>query len=153
MVAVEPVHWKFDTEWDDPDLEWSTSASGTRSAMLDFGDVDDEDRPMVVVVAYPPNCRVAPHHHETDYLSLMVQGDMFVTGRRHEVGSMRFVGHGTGYGPLEIGEDGCTVIDIFLHRSGLIPVFGPREGVTAEQHEVRRQSLAARAAAVPRRRN
>lgn len=156
MVEVQahlPPHWKFHTRWDDPDLEWTTSAAGTRSAMLDIGDETDADRPMVVVVCYPPGCLVPPHHHETDSLSIMVQGDMLVSGRQHTVGSMRFIGHGTGYGPLEIGPDGCTVIDIFINRSGLIPVFGPKQGVTPEQHEARRQSLAERARAAVRRRN
>lgn len=146
-------HWKFDTRWDDPDLDWTISARGIRSVMLDIGDEADDDRPMVVIVDYPPGQHVAPHHHETDYLSIMVRGDMTVTGRPHRVGSMRFVGRGTAYGPLLAGPDGCTVIDVFLHRSGLAPVMTPKEGVSAGVHAARVAELAARAASVVRRRN
>lgn len=145
-------HWKFNTRWDDPSLDWETKST-SRSAMLDIGDEDDPDRPIVIVVEYPANRVVPPHHHETDYLSVIVQGEMKVTGRAHDVGSMRFTGAGTVYGPLEIGPAGCTVIDIFINRSGCIPVFPAREGVSPEEHEARRAKLRERMDSTPRRRS
>jgi hypothetical protein len=36
-----------------------------------------------------------------------------VTRKVHEVGSVRIVKAGTAYGPLRVGESGCTVVDIF----------------------------------------
>lgn len=146
------AHWRFHTRWDDPTLDWETKPS-SRSAMLDIGDATDPDRPIVIVVEYPANRVVPAHHHDTDYLSIIVKGGMKVTGKPHEVGSMRFTGSGTVYGPLEVGPEGCTVIDVFLDRSGCIPVFPAREGVTQEEHETRRAKLRERMDSTPRRRS
>jgi quercetin dioxygenase-like cupin family protein len=67
----------------------------------------------VIVVRYEPGAEVAPHYHQADYCSIVVEGSIEVTRKTHEVGSMRTATAGTAYGPLVAGPDGCTVVDVF----------------------------------------
>ena len=65
------------------------------------------------VVRYEPNARIEAHYHHCDYCSVVVEGWIEVTRKRHDVGSVRVVKAGTVYGPLIAGPEGCTVIDTF----------------------------------------
>ena len=97
--------WKDTEDWVEvPELQ-------LRYKSLPFGGEGDETR--AVLVRYDPGSEVPVHHHPSDYCSLVVEGSVEVTRKLHEVGSVRIVKAGTAYGPLKIGESGCTVIDIF----------------------------------------
>jgi quercetin dioxygenase-like cupin family protein len=97
--------WKDTEDWVDvPELR-------LRYKSLPFGSEGEETR--AVLVRYDPGSEVPVHHHPSDYCSLVVEGSVEVTRKLHEVGSVRIVKAGTAYGPLKIGESGCTVIDIF----------------------------------------
>ena len=66
-----------------------------------------------LMVRYDPGSEVPVHFHDSDYCSLVVDGSIEITRKVHEVGSVRIVKAGTAYGPLKVGPQGCTVIDIF----------------------------------------
>jgi len=97
--------WKDITDWTE------VAELKLRYKSLVFGSDGDETR--AVLVRYEPGSEVPVHHHPSDYCSLVVEGSVEVTRKVHEVGSVRIVKAGTAYGPLKIGESGCTVIDIF----------------------------------------
>jgi hypothetical protein len=67
----------------------------------------------VMVVRYEPDAEVPVHFHDVDYCSVVVQGSMEITRHLHDVGSVRLVRSGTAYGPLKVGSQGCTVIEVF----------------------------------------
>lgn len=89
-----------------------------------------DDDPAVVIVKYPPNRVIPVHAHDTDYCSVVVEGSVEVTRRVERVGDIRIVKAGTAYGPLVVGAEGCTVIDIFASRAGI-----PANFVRAEDRE------------------
>src|SRR5437763_1128346 len=111
------THWFKETAWDDESLEWDGFDDRVSSAWLDMGDPDDPDRPLVMLVRYAPNITLAPHAHASDYSSIVVQGEVTVSGRLHTVGSLRIVAAGTTYGPLVAGPEGTTIIDTFASRN------------------------------------
>jgi quercetin dioxygenase-like cupin family protein len=97
--------WTDMTDWIEvPDLK-------LRYKHLPFGREGDET--MALMVHYDPGSHVPVHHHPSDYCSIVVEGSIEITRKRHEVGSVRIVKAGTAYGPLNVGPEGCTVIDVF----------------------------------------
>lgn len=120
------------------DALWNADASIGRSAVLPFG--KEPTAPMVVVIEYLPNAHVDAHHHDTDYLSIVIRGSMIVSNHPESVGSVRSVTAGATYGPLEVGPDGCTVVDVFAERQGGVPRFA---GTNSELSVVAESNLAA----------
>jgi quercetin dioxygenase-like cupin family protein len=97
--------WRETDEWEEvPELK-------LRYRSVSFGAEGQETR--AVMVRYEPGSEVPVHYHPSDYCSIVVDGSIEITRRTHEVGSVRLVKGGTAYGPLRVGDDGCTVIDIF----------------------------------------
>jgi hypothetical protein len=117
---MKPVHWSLDTSWDDPTLEWHESPSGIRSVFIGMGSGDGDDEPMAALIQFPSGHVVRPHNHTSEYCSTILNGSMRVTGRAHGPGAVRFVGAKTGYGPLVAGDEGCTILEVFAHRSGVL---------------------------------
>ena len=105
-----------DGEWHElPDLKVSL-----RRYLL--GGDGMHDNVMISVVHYGPGAVVPVHSHNVDYCSIVVAGSIEVTRRRYETGSMRIVRANTAYGPLDVGPDGCTVIDVFAGGGTDTPV-------------------------------
>lgn len=94
-------------------LDWIGGASG-RFAAFPLG--DGEGDPVIVVVEYAPGTVIPSHHHESDYFSMVLRGDIEITRRRESPGSMRYVRATTVYGPLVVGPEGCTVLEVFADR-------------------------------------
>lgn len=155
-MATLPVHWQFMTRWDDPTLDWQGDHR-VRSAIIDLGDPDDPDRPLVAVIEYAPNITVRPHTHPSDYCSIVVRGSVEVTRQQHGVGSIRFVKAGTVYGPLVAGPEGTTLIDIFADRNGYVADWGKvddeadRERLAQVNRNIRARLDALQPYEVPRR--
>jgi quercetin dioxygenase-like cupin family protein len=97
--------WKDTTDWVEvPEFK-------LRYKPIPFGAEGQETT--ALMVRYDPGSEVPVHHHPSDYCSLVVDGSIEITRKVHEVGSVRIVKAGTAYGPLKVGESGCTVIDVF----------------------------------------
>jgi anti-sigma factor ChrR (cupin superfamily) len=80
--------------------------------------------PVVVIVEYAPGTVIGVHHHRSDYYSMVLFGSMEVTRRAENPGSIRHVRAETAYGPLVIGDEGCTVLEVFADRQTFVePVF------------------------------
>jgi quercetin dioxygenase-like cupin family protein len=97
--------WRETAEWTE------VPAHKLRYKSVAFGAEGQETR--AVMVRYEPGSEVPVHFHPSDYCSIVVEGSVEITRRVHEPGSVRVVKAGTAYGPLRVGEEGCTVIDIF----------------------------------------
>jgi hypothetical protein len=94
-----------------------------RSMLMDIGDPGDSTRPLVSVVKYAPHAEVPVHYHDTDYVSIVLDGEIEVTRKLHRIGDIRMVKKGTAYGPLRAGAAGCTVFEVFANRSGIRATF------------------------------
>ena len=66
-----------------------------RTGWVDIGDPDDPARPLVMFVRCAPPITVQPHLHASDYQSMVLEGEVTVTGRHHADGSVRRVAAGT----------------------------------------------------------
>ena len=110
----------IDTSWDD--AEFIDTPIG-RACFIDVGDPENAHRALVALVDYAPGTIIPPHSHATDYTSVVVEGTIEVTRRKHGVGDIRVVKAGTVYGPLVAGPDGCKVIEIFADRSGILATY------------------------------
>lgn len=128
-VDARPVKGQHRTSLDE--IEW-VEGTGGRFAAYPLG--DGEHDPIVVIVEYDAGMVIGPHHHGSDYFSLVLKGDIEITRRPEEVGSVRHVRANTAYGPLVVGPEGCTVLEVFQDRVAFVePVFvGARavEGAT-----------------------
>jgi hypothetical protein len=121
--VIDPMHWSSEAQWNDDTLEWGGLDDRVRSAWLDLGDPVDPNRPLLMFVRYAPGIVVKPHSHGSDYSSMVLQGEVKITGRSHAVGSIRLVSAGTVYGPLVAGPEGTTLLDIFSRRDGALPIW------------------------------
>ena len=98
-------------------MHWIEGESG-RFAAFPLGDGDHD--PVVVIVEYAPGCVIGAHHHRSDYFSMVLRGEMDITRRHEEVGAMRHVRATTVYGPLVVGPEGCTVLEVFEDRKTFV---------------------------------
>ena len=78
---------------------------------------DDEHGPLIALVEYAANSRVGVHTHASDYFSLVIEGEIEITRRLETKGSIRHVRADTAYGPLVVGPEGCTVLEVFEDRT------------------------------------
>jgi hypothetical protein len=88
-----------------------------------------------VLVEYAPDIVIRPHFHRTDYCSMVVRGEVTVSGRVHRPGSIRRVAAGTTYGPLLAGPEGVLMVDVFEDRRGAAAVWRGSTDAGSEQLE------------------
>lgn len=110
----------LDRSWDELTYTDTPSLS---VALVEIGSPDQERRPLLAFVRYPPGARVPAHWHDTDYCSIVIDGEIEITRQRHGPGSIRIVKARTAYGPLVVGPEGCRVIDVFADHTGIAATF------------------------------
>lgn len=115
-------HGRMETTWDQ--LGWTTTPSGSKYSKLVMGVTEGD--PHIFHVEFPPGARVAAHHHESDYVEVIVRGRQRIGRAWHEEGSVRFVSAKQVYGPILTGDDGATVLLVF--RDGRWPAVPARSG-------------------------
>jgi hypothetical protein len=120
MLRVSGEKGFIDTSWED--AQYADTLLG-QAFLMDVGDGDNPRRPLVGMVRYAPGAEVPVHHHDTDYVSIVVEGEIEVTRKVHRRGSIRVVKKGTAYGPLKAGPEGCLVVEVFADRSGISATF------------------------------
>jgi hypothetical protein len=86
---------------------------GLRKAHVVLGDLDDPAATHVMWIQLPPGLTGPAHAHPSDYCEVILEGTLRVGKKSHQVGDVRVVKADTGYGPLEAGPEGCTMIAIF----------------------------------------
>ncbi len=108
---MEGEKGQFFYSWTDTS-DWQENRQlNLRFKSIQFGAHGQESQ--AVLIQYAPGSSVPVHHHPSDYCSIVVEGSIEITRRMHGPGSIRVVKAGTAYGPLRVGEEGCTVIDVF----------------------------------------
>lgn len=99
------------------EIEWRPgSREGIRYARYVM-DPDDPASPVMIITKFQPGTEVAPHTHDCNYMELILEGEQTNGKDLLKKGDVRAVKGGTGYGPLVVGPDGCTVVALFQDGS------------------------------------
>lgn len=105
------------------DIEWHQGeAPGIHYARFALEE-GNAAAPMVIVSRFEPGEVVGAHTHDTNYFEYVIEGEQTVGKVAFRKGDVRLVKAGTGYGPIVIGPQGCTVLIVFQEagRSMTIP--------------------------------
>jgi anti-sigma factor ChrR (cupin superfamily) len=89
-------------------------------------DAENPEAPMVILSRFEPGARVEAHTHDTNYFEYIIEGEQTVGKTTFAKGDVRQVTAGTGYGPIVVGPDGCTVLIVFQEAARSITVPMPR---------------------------
>lgn len=109
------------------EMEWRDgSEPGVRYARFRMDDADPAS-PSIVLSKFGPGATVSPHTHDTNYFEYIIEGDQMVGKTRFGPGDVRLVKAGTGYGPIVVGPDGCTVLIVFQDGSRSMMEHLPRK--------------------------
>ena len=112
-------------------IDWREgSQPGIRFAMFRT-DETRADSPAVVLSKFGPDTVVEPHSHASNYLEYIIEGEQTVGKTRFGVGDIRIVRGGTGYGPIRVGAEGCTVLIVFEDASAAAVVAPARKAQAA----------------------
>lgn len=102
------------------DVEWGEGTSpGIRYArfLMDEGDADS---PLIILTNFDAGETVEPHTHAANYMEYVIEGEQTVGKTLFRKGDIRIVKGGTGYGPITIGPEGCTVLIVFQQAIGAL---------------------------------
>lgn len=89
-------------------------------------DETDPHTPTVILSKFDPGARVGAHTHDTNYFEYIIEGEQTVGKTTFRKGDVRLVTGGTGYGPIVVGPEGCTVLIVFADGSQSVTVPMPR---------------------------
>jgi anti-sigma factor ChrR (cupin superfamily) len=112
------------------EIEWRDGSPGVKFAMYRT-DEDNDSSPAIVLSKFEPGAVVEPHTHVSNYFEYIIEGEQTVGKTRFGPGDIRIVMGGTGYGPIRVGPDGCTVMIVFEDASAAAMVSLPRRPVAA----------------------
>ena len=92
------------------DMTWVPGESDGISFAQFLMDESDARSPLVAIAKFPPGEVVYPHTHATNYFEYVLEGEQVVGKTLFKAGDIRFATANTGYGPITVGPDGCTVL-------------------------------------------
>lgn len=87
--------------------------------------------PTMILSKFEPGVRVPAHTHDSNYFEYIIEGEQAVGKQTFAKGDIRLVKGGTGYGPIVVGPNGCTVLIVFEDGSRSMTETLPRKKVTA----------------------
>jgi anti-sigma factor ChrR (cupin superfamily) len=100
------------------EMQW---AEGTSPGVLYtrfMMDEDDPSSPLAILTKFEAGETVEPHTHASNYFEYVIEGEQTVGKTVFRKGDVRIVKGGTGYGPITIGSEGCTVLILFQNANG-----------------------------------
>lgn len=100
------------------DIDWMEGSSPGILYSRFLMDEGDTESPLIVLSKFEPGERVEPHTHEANYFEYVIEGEQMVGKTCFRQGDIRLVQGGTGYGPITIGPEGCSVLIVFQQASG-----------------------------------
>ena len=100
------------------DIEWGKGTSEGIDYARFLMDEDDNSSPLIVLSKFQPGEVVEPHTHGTNYFEYVIEGEQTVGKVKFGPGDIRFAKAGTGYGPIKIGPEGCSVVIVFQEATG-----------------------------------
>jgi anti-sigma factor ChrR (cupin superfamily) len=113
------------------DIQWRDgSGAGIRYARFPM-DETNPHAPNVILTNFAPGTEVQPHTHDCNYFEYIVAGEQTVGKVSFGKGDVRLVKGGTGYGPIKVGPEGCTVLIVFEDGSRSMMEMLPRNRAEA----------------------
>ena len=99
------------------DIDWRQGSDpGIEYARFPL-DEANPSAPMVILSRFAPGVEVGAHTHDANYFEYMIEGEQTVGKTTFVKGDVRLGKGGTGYGPIKIGPEGCTVLIVFEDAS------------------------------------
>jgi anti-sigma factor ChrR (cupin superfamily) len=109
------------------DVEWREGSDpGIRYARFPL-DAANPSSPTVILSKFEPGTRVHAHTHDSNYFEFIIEGEQTVGKQIFGRGDVRLVHGGTGYGPITVGPNGCTVLIVFEDGSRSMTETLPRK--------------------------
>lgn len=113
------------------DIEWALGQDPGVTYSRFLLEAGSATSPMVILSRFEPGATVAAHTHDTNYFEYIIEGEQTVGKTTFGQGDVRLVTSGTGYGPIVVGPNGCTVLIVFQEAAKAVTVPMPREKVGA----------------------
>jgi anti-sigma factor ChrR (cupin superfamily) len=107
------------------DIEWRPgTGDGIQYARFLLDEDNAATSPMVILSKFEPGEVVDPHTHGCNYFEYIIEGSQMVGKTNFVTGDVRWASAGTGYGPIKVGPEGCTVLIVFQEaaKSNTIPL-------------------------------
>lgn len=104
------------------DIAWGKGTSDGIQYARFLMDEEDTSSPLIILSKFEPGEVVEPHTHATNYFEYVIEGQQTVGKVTFGAGDIRLVKGGTGYGPITIGPEGCTVLIVFQQATGAMAV-------------------------------
>jgi len=99
------------------DVEWrGSNTPGVSYARFQM-DLDNPASPSIILSRFAPDTKIAAHTHDSNYFEYIIAGEQTVGKVKFGPGDVRIVKGGTGYGPITVGPQGCTVLIVFEDAS------------------------------------
>ncbi|TAK99461.1 MAG: hypothetical protein EPO08_16420 [Rhodospirillaceae bacterium] len=109
------------------DIQWREGSGEGITYARFLTDDTKPSSPAIVLSKFEPGVVVDAHTHDTNYFEYIIAGEQTVGKVTFGIGDVRLVTGGTGYGPIKVGPQGCTVLIVFENGSGAAPVTLPRK--------------------------
>lgn len=84
---------------------------------------EEPQGPSMAVQVFPANLDFATHYHDTDYCTIVLQGDLRVGRNWYRTGDFRVQDEGSVYGPVRTGPDGCVLVSFYGDRTAIADQF------------------------------
>jgi anti-sigma factor ChrR (cupin superfamily) len=104
------------------DIAWGKGTSAGIQYARFLMDEGDTSSPLIILSKFEPGEVVEPHTHTANYFEYVIEGQQTVGKVTFGAGDIRIVKGGTGYGPITVGPDGCTVLIVFQQAIGAMAV-------------------------------
>ncbi|MCP3732798.1 hypothetical protein M9978_20470 [Sphingomonas sp. MG17] len=114
------------------DIEWTRAGDGVRYAGFPLDPDDAGAGPLMVLAQFAPGEVVDPHTHDCNYIEYITQGSQMVGKIDFAAGDVRWASAGTGYGPIKVGPEGCTVLIVFQNGAKSPPMMLGKAKQTAK---------------------
>ncbi len=96
------------------DIVWGQgSGPGIQYARFLLDEQNAATSPMVIMSKFEPGAEVEPHAHGCNYFEYIIEGSQKVGKLNFKAGDVRWASGNTGYGPIKVGPEGCTVLIVF----------------------------------------
>ncbi len=116
----------------DPSIWRALALPGQKWARFILGDRSQPDAPQVWIVKLPPGFIVPKHYHKTHRLEIVLEGSYELGGKFRGVGELTFLSGSKVYGPMVVGADGVTTLEVFSSGRDMEPIFAdPPSAATA----------------------
>ena len=112
---------RFDFDFEAPSL----AASGAGGVFL----TDAPDGPLAMFIELPGDTESPPHSHDSDAITVVLEGSIRVGKKWYGPGSIRVQDKGSIYGPSFTGPEGVKAIVFLADRRGLPDQFAREEDV------------------------